>query len=82
LENKFQVGFSTLNEEISLEDLPVKGAIPKWLSGILIRNGPVKFEASKEKFRHWFDGLAILHKFSFKAFKGKMKSYKNKESLK
>ncbi|HEX5359372.1 MAG TPA: carotenoid oxygenase family protein [Candidatus Nitrosotalea sp.] len=69
------MGFSTLNEEISLEDLPVKGTIPRWLSGTLIRNGPAKFEAGKEKFRHWFDGLAMLHKFSFKD--GKV-SYANK----
>ncbi len=73
--NKFQIGFSTLNEEISLEDLPVKGIIPNWLSGTLIRNGPAKFEVGKEKFRHWFDGLAMLHKFSFKG--GKV-SYANK----
>src|SRR5574337_1331368 len=53
--NKFQIGFSTLNGELSLEDLPVKGTIPNWLSGTLIRNGPAKFEAGKEKFRHWLD---------------------------
>lgn len=73
--NKFQIGFSTLNEELSIDDLPVRGTIPKWLSGTLIRNGPAKFEVGKEKFRHWFDGLAMLHKFSFK--EGKV-SYANK----
>ena len=73
--NKFQLGFSTLNEELNLENLQVKGTIPKWLSGTLIRNGPAKFEVGKEKFQHWFDGLAMLHKFSFK--EGKV-SYANK----
>lgn len=73
--NKFHIGFSTLSEELSLEDLPVKGTIPNWLSGTLIRNGPAKFEIGKEKFRHWFDGLAMLHKFSFRD--GKV-SYANK----
>lgn len=64
--NNFQLGFSTLDDEINLESLPVRGTIPQWLSGTLIRNGPAKFEVGKEKFRHWFDGLAMLHKFSFK----------------
>ncbi|MDE1769004.1 MAG: carotenoid oxygenase family protein [Thaumarchaeota archaeon] len=64
--NNFQLGFSTLDDEINLESLPVSGTIPPWLSGTLIRNGPAKFEVGKEKFRHWFDGLAMLHKFSFK----------------
>ncbi|MGI0018314.1 MAG: carotenoid oxygenase family protein [Nitrosotalea sp.] len=73
--NKFQRGFSTLSEELNLESLQVKGTIPKWLSGTLIRNGPAKFEVGKEKFQHWFDGLAMLHKFSFK--EGKV-SYANK----
>ena len=73
--NKFQLGFSTLSEELNLESLQVKGTIPKWLSGTLIRNGPAKFEVGKEKFQHWFDGLAMLHKFSFK--EGKV-SYANK----
>ena len=73
--NKFQLGFSTLEDELQLENLPVKGTVPQWLSGTLIRNGPAKFEVGKEKFQHWFDGLAMLHKFSFK--NGKV-SYANK----
>ncbi|MGI0069911.1 MAG: carotenoid oxygenase family protein, partial [Nitrosopumilaceae archaeon] len=73
--NNFQLGFSTLEDELNLENLPVKGTIPQWLSGTLIRNGPAKFEVGKEKLRHWFDGLAMLHKFSFK--EGKV-AYANK----
>lgn len=64
--NKFQLGFSTLEDELNIENLPMKGTVPKWLSGTLVRNGPAKFEVGKEKFRHWFDGLAMLHKFSFR----------------
>jgi carotenoid cleavage dioxygenase-like enzyme len=41
----------------------------------LIRNGPAKFDLDKRSLEHWFDGLAILHKFSFKG--GKV-SYTNK----
>lgn len=73
--NKFKLGFSTLNEEITLGNLLVKGNIPSWLSGTLIRNGPAKFEVGEQRFRHWFDGLAMLHKFSFN--NGKV-SYANK----
>ncbi|KAM7137888.1 carotenoid-cleaving dioxygenase, mitochondrial isoform 2-T3 [Macrochelys suwanniensis] len=53
----------------SVEETPqpiltkVKGHIPKWLSGSLLRNGPGKFEFGEEKFNHWFDGMALLHQF-------------------
>ncbi|XP_038609788.1 beta,beta-carotene 9',10'-oxygenase isoform X2 [Tachyglossus aculeatus] len=41
----------------------IKGHIPKWLSGRLVRTGPGKFEFGKEKYNHWFDGMALLHQF-------------------
>ncbi|XP_067421535.1 carotenoid-cleaving dioxygenase, mitochondrial isoform X1 [Emydura macquarii macquarii] len=53
----------------SVEETPqpiltkVKGHIPKWLNGNLLRNGPGKFEFGEEKFNHWFDGMALLHQF-------------------
>lgn len=72
---KFSLGFSTLHKEVVVERLPVRGIIPEWLSGTLVRNGPAKFEVGKKKLRHWFDGLAMLHKFSFQH--GKV-SYANK----
>lgn len=72
---KFSLGFSTLDKEIAIEELPIKGTLPTWLSGTLIRNGPAKFEVGKKKLRHWFDGFAMLHKFSFQ--NGKV-SYANK----
>jgi beta,beta-carotene 9',10'-dioxygenase len=58
-------GFSTLEAEIDLDSLPVEGTIPEWLTGTLLRNGPAKFEVGEQPLRHWFDGLAMLHKFSF-----------------
>ena len=42
MSSKFQLGFSTLEREIQLEQLPTRGTIPRWLSGTLIRNGPAK----------------------------------------
>ena len=58
-------GFETLETEVRLDSLPVEGQIPGWLSGTLLRNGPAKFEVGERRFNHWFDGLAMLHKFSF-----------------
>lgn len=60
-----QLGYTSLDEEIVLDDLPIDGSIPGWLAGSLLRNGPAKFEVGAEKFRHWFDGFGMLHRFSF-----------------
>ena len=57
-------GFSTLAEERTLEDVPVAGMIPQWLCGSLLRTGPAKFEVGSQSMRHWFDGLAMLHRFT------------------
>ncbi|MDC2863986.1 carotenoid oxygenase family protein [Bacillus sp. BP-3] len=58
--NTFQKGLSSLNKEVEIGSLPIQGQIPIWLSGSLFRNGPVHFTGG-----HWFDGLAMIHKFSF-----------------
>jgi carotenoid cleavage dioxygenase-like enzyme len=63
--NKFYLGFSTLEQEIIIEQLPTQGTFPNWLKGSLFRNGAAKFEVGEQQYRHWFDGLAMLHKFSF-----------------
>src|ERR1700680_3931236 len=65
-QSKFKLGFTSLENEVSIDKLSVKGNIPMWLSGTLIRNGPAKFEVGNQNYRHWFDGLAMLHKFSFR----------------
>ena len=58
-------GFQTLEEEITVDELPITGELPAWLSGSLLRTGPAKFEAGERPFNHWFDGLAMLHRFTF-----------------
>jgi beta,beta-carotene 9',10'-dioxygenase len=63
--SSYNVGFTSQENELSATQLPVKGAIPEWLGGSLIRTAPSKFEVGKSNYRHWFDGLAMLHKFSF-----------------
>ncbi len=60
-----RLGFQTLEDEHSLDTVPVEGVLPKWLAGSLLRTGPAKFEAGERGYRHWFDGLAMLHRFSF-----------------
>lgn len=63
---KYSYGFQSQNKERSEEPLKVTGIIPGWLEGTLIRTGPSKFEVGEDKYRHWFDGLAMLHKFEIK----------------
>ncbi len=60
-------GFTSLADEIDHASLAVQGALPAWLHGTLLRNGPAQFAAGKQRLRHWFDGLAMIHRFSFGA---------------
>ncbi len=61
----FATGFAETSGELTLDTLPVTGAMPEWLSGTLVRNGPGTFRAGRQEMRHWFDGMAMLHRFSF-----------------
>ena len=70
-------GFETLAEETRIESLPVAGELPAWLEGSLLRTGPAKFEAGERRLRHWFDGQAMLHRFSFSGADGTV-SYANR----
>src|SRR5262249_25545996 len=58
-------GFDSLDREVRVESLPLHGRLPDWLRGTLLRTGPGKWEASGGGMRHWFDGLAMLHRFAF-----------------
>jgi carotenoid cleavage dioxygenase-like enzyme len=66
--------FKTLDAEVD-SLLEINGKIPNWLNGTLLRNGPAKFEQQDKKFVHWFDGYAMLHKFTFQ--EGKV-AYRNR----
>ncbi len=61
------LGFTSLTRETRIPRLPVEGRMPGWLRGSLLRNGPALFEVGERSFNHWFDGLAMLHAFSFDA---------------
>lgn len=55
--------------------LKIEGKFPEWLSGTLVRNGPVPVSIDNQCVSHWFDGLAMLH--SFHIHEGKV-NYTNK----
>jgi len=63
----YHLGFTTLSSEATVKELPIRGTFPEWLAGTLIRTGPAKFEVGQHAFNHWFDGLAMLHRFGFGA---------------
>jgi beta,beta-carotene 9',10'-dioxygenase len=58
------LGFTTLEHETTIAELQLSGELPSWLSGSLLRTGPAKFEVGDQRMRHWFDGLAMLHRFT------------------
>jgi beta,beta-carotene 9',10'-dioxygenase len=66
-QSPYSLGFRTLDKETSVDELPVRGAVPPWLTGTLVRVGPAKFEVGGRAYNHWFDGLAMLHRFAFAA---------------
>ncbi|XP_074596322.1 carotenoid-cleaving dioxygenase, mitochondrial-like [Brevipalpus obovatus] len=41
----------------------IKGSIPKWLKGTLLRNGPGMKEIGGQRMGHLFDGLALIHQY-------------------
>lgn len=60
-----RLGVTTQNNEVPPTRVEVKGTLPIWLSGQLLRTGPARFELGGQRMRHWFDGFAALDKFSF-----------------
>lgn len=71
----YRAGLATLPDAWVLDALPVEGRIPTWLEGTLLRNGPGRFEVGGVSYRHWFDGLAMLHAFTLR---GGQVSYRNR----
>ncbi len=61
----YYLGFTTLASETDIAELTIRGVVPEWLTGTLVRTGPARFEVGDTKYNHWFDGLAMLHKFAF-----------------
>ena len=63
MRDDYRKGFTDQTNEIIAPSLEVEGVIPDWLSGTLLRNGPARFRLEDKTLNHWFDGLAMLHKF-------------------
>jgi beta,beta-carotene 9',10'-dioxygenase len=61
-----RLGYSSLDEEAGLEALPLRGELPDWLAGNLVRVTPALLDPAGSPVRHWFDGLAMLHAFDIR----------------
>src|SRR5581483_3420462 len=57
-------GFDSLRDEGRIDTLPIHGSLPSWLTGSLVRTGPALWDLEGQTMKHWFDGLAMLHRFS------------------
>ena len=71
----YAIGFADLEQEVVVDRLPIQGEMPAWLSGALLRTGPAKYDLGRQTVNHWFDGLAMLHRFGFA---GGNVSYRNR----
>ena len=60
-----ELGFQDLDAELEPTELEVEGTLPEWLGGSLLRTGPARWDLPAGSVRHWFDGLAMLHRFAF-----------------
>ncbi|TML00232.1 MAG: carotenoid oxygenase family protein [Actinobacteria bacterium] len=63
---RHQLGFQPLEQEHQIDSLAIEGELPRWLSGSLLRTGPSKWDLGAQRLNHWFDGLAMLHRFSIR----------------
>jgi beta,beta-carotene 9',10'-dioxygenase len=63
---RHQLGFRPLEQEQQIDRLAIEGELPPWLSGSLLRTGPSKWDLGAQRLNHWFDGLAMLHRFSIR----------------
>jgi carotenoid cleavage dioxygenase-like enzyme len=63
-ESDTRLGFTTLDEELAPRELPLRGGLPDWLGGTLVRVTPALLDPGGRPVRHWFDGLAMLNAFT------------------
>jgi carotenoid cleavage dioxygenase-like enzyme len=58
------LGLTNLDDEITVDELELEGELPQWLGGSLLRTGPARWDLGEQTVNHWFDGLAMLHRFT------------------
>jgi len=75
-DNIFLTGPHTpMTEELTIEDLPVTGAIPAALDGRYLRIGPNPMDADPDNY-HWFTGDGMIHGLSVE--QGQARWYRNR----
>lgn len=62
-EAPWAIGLRSAVREVDALEIAVRGDLPPWLAGTLLRVAPARFEVGAQSYRHWFDGLAMLHRF-------------------
>jgi len=67
------LGYRALEQEQEIDRLAVEGELPAWLAGSLLRTGPANGDLGQQRVAHWFDGLAMLHRFSFSGGEGQLR---------
>src|SRR3954466_3189651 len=58
------LGLTNLDDEITVDELELGGGLPQGLAGSLLRTGPARWDLGNQTVNHWFDGLAMLHRFT------------------
>jgi carotenoid cleavage oxygenase len=69
-------GFAPLHQEYTLTDLEVTGAIPDYLDGRYLRNGPNPIGEIDPELYHWFVGDGMVHGIRIRD--GKAEWYRNR----
>jgi beta,beta-carotene 9',10'-dioxygenase len=62
----YALGFTSQDEETTVDSVPVTGDVPAWLTGALVRVTPALLEVGGKRLAHWFDGVAMLNRFGFR----------------
>ena len=60
---RWQPAFATPPADIPLTAAKVRGRFPDAVAGTLYRNGPAGHNLGGERYRHWFDGDGMVHRF-------------------
>ena len=68
--------FAPVREEVSVDDLPVTGAVPEELEGRLLRIGPNPVVDPDPATYHWFTGSGMVHGLWLRG--GKAVTYRNR----
>ena len=64
-QGNLSAGFQSLTHETVPTKLAISGALPSWLTGSLIAVGSALFDIEGTSPKYWFEGLAMLHSFTF-----------------